>query len=88
MFPHHRICVVYHNLNYDTYYYKFVSGTYSKYNVGDINSYNHEIILVIDRNEVQPIIEKHYFSIIHMVLTPIIKFLKLILKFLQKINTN
>lgn len=41
--------VVWHNLNYDSYYYKIIKGYYGVYEVGYINQYNHEIVLVIDK---------------------------------------
>ena len=83
-----RSLVIWHNLNYDTYYYKFTSMTYHKYCIGDKNQYNHEVILVLDSDEVQPIVERHYFSIKNMVLTPVIKLLKFITVLLQKINNR
>lgn len=40
--------VVYHNLNKDTYYFKYVKFNYYDYKVGLINQYNHEVICVIN----------------------------------------
>ena len=31
-----------------TYYYKFIKGHYKYKNVGDVNQYNHSLILIID----------------------------------------
>jgi hypothetical protein len=72
---------VWHNLNNDTYYYKVNSGTYKNYKVGDKNSYNHELVLIVENEVLKPVIEKKYVSIRKMVLTPIIVFL-------QKINKD
>ena len=80
-----RTLVIWHNLNRDTYYYKFISGTYKKYSIGDKNQYNHEVILIINSDEVQPIVERHYFSVKKLVFSPIIWILKKITGFLQKI---
>ncbi len=41
-----KYIIVWHNLNYDTYYYKIVK--FCNYKVGHINKYNHEIIMIID----------------------------------------
>ena len=81
-----RTLIIWHNLNYDTYYYKFINGTYRSYSVGDKNQYNHEVILVIEGKEVQPIIERHYFSIRKLVFSPIIWLLNKLTGFLQKIT--
>lgn len=67
---------VWHNLNNDTYYYKVNSGTYKKYVIGDKNSYNHELVLIVENEVLKPVIEKKYVSIRKMVLTPIIAFLQ------------
>lgn len=40
--------IIWHNLNKDTYYYRIVKGFYRNYEVGFINQYNHQIILIID----------------------------------------
>ena len=74
-----RKLILWHNLNKDTYYHKFVEGTYTKYYVGMKNQYNHVVVDVIEHSDFQPVIEKKYVSIRKMVLTPIIAFL-------QKIN--
>ena len=34
--------------NNDNYYFRFVNGFYCKYEVGYVNQYNHEVILIID----------------------------------------
>ena len=40
--------IIWHNLNNNTYYYKYVKGMYYNYKIGLINQYNHEVILIID----------------------------------------
>lgn len=40
--------VVWHNQNNDTFYCKFVTGIYAKYEVGYVNQYNHKIVFVKD----------------------------------------
>lgn len=40
--------IVWHNLNKDTYYFKFVKHSYYDYKIGLINQYNHEVILIIN----------------------------------------
>ena len=40
--------IIWHNLNNDTYYFKYVKGMYYDYKIGLINQYNHEVILIID----------------------------------------
>lgn len=72
---------VWHNLNNDTYYYRVTSGTYKDYKVGDKNSYNHEVVLIVENEVLHPVIVKKYVSIRKMVLTPLIAFL-------QKINKD
>lgn len=32
----------------NTYYYRYVKGTYKKYFVGYYNQYNHEVVLIIE----------------------------------------
>jgi hypothetical protein len=55
--------IVYHNLNDNTYYYKLVRGRYTKYYVGYINQYNHEIVLLIpDLKKVEFLKENHYWE--------------------------
>lgn len=39
--------IVWHNVQYDTYYYKIVKGYYADYFPGYKNQYNHVVILVI-----------------------------------------
>ncbi len=77
-----RKLIVWHNLNKDTYYYKFITGCYTNYNIGYKNQYNHEIILIVSNPELQPI--KEYVSLRRVLLTPIVNFLKFLLKFLDK----
>ncbi len=67
---------VWHNLNNDTYYYKINSGTYKRYEIGDKNQYNHELVLIVENEILEPVIIKKYVSIRRMVLTPIIGFLQ------------
>ena len=79
-----RTLVVWHNLNNDTYYYKFINTLNSKYTVGYINCYNHKIILIIESSILQP--TKNYVSLRYCLLTPIIYWLNKLLKFLEKIR--
>ena len=67
-----RIIVVWYNPHKKTYYYRFVSGFYAKYEVGYKNQYDHEVILVIDLNQ------KYYLkdSLLKRVLTKLISFLQ------------
>lgn len=67
---------IWHNLNKDTYYYKINDGTYKNYKIGDYNSYNHQLVLIIENEVLEPVIVKNYVSIRKMVLTPIIEFLQ------------
>lgn len=71
-----RLIIVWHNLNYDTYYYKIVKGFYSSYNIGYVNKYNHKIILVIP---ISNLIYKYKVS-------PLRKVLRKFISFLQKIE--
>lgn len=77
-----RTLVIWHNLNKDTYYYKFYR--ICNYIEGDRNQYNHQVILILNGKEVQPIIEK--VSLRKTLLTPVIRFLKFITEFLENIN--
>lgn len=43
-----RLLVIWFNKNKNSYYYKFVSGFYCKYEVGYVNQYDHEVIMIID----------------------------------------
>ncbi len=77
-----RKLIVWHNLNKDTYYYKFITGCYTNYFIGYKNQYNHEIILIVESPYLQPI--KEYVSLKRVLLTPIVKFLKFLLRFLDR----
>lgn len=39
---------IWYNLNNDTYYHKINYGSYRKWKVGDINSYNHQLIYIVN----------------------------------------
>lgn len=67
---------VWHNLKTDTYYYRVNSGGYKNYKVGDKNSYEHELVLIVENEVLKPVIVKNYISVRKMVLTPIIAFLQ------------
>lgn len=43
-----KYIIVWLNRNKNEYYYKRVKGTYMKYEIGYVNQYNHEVILVIN----------------------------------------
>lgn len=68
-----RLIVVWHNLNYDTYYYKFVKGYYSNYKIDFVNKYNHRIILVIP---IANLVFKYKVSPIKRVIRRLIFFLQ------------
>lgn len=63
--------------NSHTYYYKIVRGFYADYYVGYKNSYNHEVILIIDV----------YRDLVHKEKL-LKKVLKKLISFLQKINSK
>lgn len=71
-----RTLIVWHNLNDNSYYYRFVSSVKSSYYVGFINGYNHKIILIIKNKEVQPIVIKNIISIRKAIAQPLIRFLE------------
>lgn len=71
-----RTLIVWHNLNENSYYYRFVSSVNSSYYVGFINGYNHQIILMINSKEIQPIVIKKYISIRKAIAQPLIRFLE------------
>ena len=81
-----RKLLVWHNLNKDTFYYKFSYEKYKKYDVGFINQYNHKLILKLENEELQPI--KYKVSLSFGLLTLIIFLLKKFLKFLEYIKNN
>ena len=66
---------VWHNLNNDTYYYKFNAGTYKNWKIGEVNQYNHQLVLIIANSVFQPDIV-YKTSIRKKVLTKIISFLQ------------
>lgn len=43
--------IIWHNLNNDTYYFKFIKGSYYNYTIGLKNQYNHEVILIINLSD-------------------------------------
>lgn len=79
-----RTLVVWHNLNKDTYYYRFINYIPDEYVVNFINSYNHKIVLIISSPELQPI--KDYVSLRYLLLTPLIYWLNRLVRFLEKHN--
>lgn len=40
--------IVWHKPRDDSYYYRIVNGTYANYSIGFKNSYDHEVVLIID----------------------------------------
>lgn len=40
--------LVYHNLTKNTYYYKEVRFSFCRHEVGEVNSYNHKLVLIIN----------------------------------------
>lgn len=71
-----RTLIVWRNLNDNSYYYRFVSIVNSSYVIGYVNGYNHQIILMINSQEIQPIIIKKYISIRKAIAQPLIRFLE------------
>jgi len=69
----YRYIVVWYNKNKEDYYYKKVKGTYAKYEKGYINQYNHEVILVID---IQELYIKKRINIKSKVVNRLIRLLK------------
>lgn len=47
----YQYIVIWYNKKKQEYYYRKVRGTYMNYEIGYINQYNHEVILVIDVND-------------------------------------
>lgn len=43
-----KYITVYHNINYDTYYYKIINTC--NYEVGYVNKFNHRLVLIFDIN--------------------------------------
>ena len=68
--------IVWFNPNSHTYYYRLVRGYYAKYEVGYKNSYDHEVILIIDIY--RDLVHKEKLS--KRVLKKMISFLQNILK--------
>lgn len=44
----YRYITIWFNRNKNQYYYKKVKGTYMQYEIGYVNQYNHELLLLID----------------------------------------
>ena len=75
-----RTLIIWYNRNKDCYYYKFVSIKRREYKVGYVNQYNHEIILMINSHEVQPVIIKKQISIRKSICELLIRFLEWVSK--------
>ena len=75
--------VVWHNLNKNTFYVKAVHGYYCKYEVGYINQYNHKIVYIYDIHYSS----RQKKSLVELSLSPVIAFLKLITRLLEKITS-
>ena len=63
--------IVWYNPNKEVYYYRVVKCNYVEYTVGFKNSYNHEIVLVIDDFFVQ----HNHYSLKKRLIKKIIRFL-------------
>lgn len=74
-----KYITVYHNLNYDTYYYKIIN--FCNYEVGYVNQFNHQLILIIDINY---ICKTCYYRNIHYSKKK--KVLRKVISFLQNIE--
>lgn len=59
----------------DTYYFRDVKGFYTNYQIGYLNQYNHEVILIIE-NSVSP-----HYSMGQ-------KFIKFLIRFLRKFENE
>lgn len=70
------LCVIWHNHNTNSYYYRIVKGSYVKYYVGYFNQYNHEVVLLI------PLI----YTVYRKKQPFLKKVLKRLISFLQNIN--
>ena len=68
--------IVWFNPNSHTYYYRLVRGYYAKYEIGYKNSYDHEVILIIDIY--RDLVHKEKITV--RVLKKLISFLQNILK--------
>lgn len=69
-----RLLVVWHNLNYDTYYYKTIKSYAQYYYIGYINQYNHQLILIIPISTIIP--KSLHVSPVRVVLRKFISFLQ------------
>lgn len=67
--------VVWHNPKKDMLFYKLVNCSYRDYKVGDLNSYGHKVVLVIDK-----------VYVIRKKMSLRKKVLSRFIRFLQKIN--
>lgn len=70
--------VIWHNPNRNTYYYKIIKGSYKTYDVGFVNQYNHEVIMVINITDICSSCywNKRRFLFFHKVLRKFISFLQ------------
>lgn len=75
---------VWHKLNDDSYYYKVNSGLYKDWEIGDINQYDHQLVLIIENEILEPIIISNYVPLRKKVLTKLISFLQKINKWKEK----
>lgn len=72
--------IIWYNPNKKTYYYRFVYGLYYDYKPGLKNSYNHEVILVINLSTICDSCYYSTHSFLKRVLKKFISFLQYILK--------
>ena len=79
-----RSLIVWHNLNDDTYYYKFIKFLHDYHKIGFINQYNHEIVLILYSNEFTPVYYR--VSLLKSLLNVLIYFLNLLIRFLEYIK--
>lgn len=52
LFLKYQFIVIWYKPNKNEYYFKKVKGYYEKYKVGQLNSYGHQVILVISLRDV------------------------------------
>lgn len=76
--------IVWHNLNKNTFYVKAVHGYYCKYELGYINQYNHKIVYIYDIHSYSIRQKK---SLLELSLSPIVAFLKLLTRLLEKLTS-
>lgn len=78
--------VVWHNLNNNTFYVKAIHGHYRNYTIGYINQYNHKVVYIYDIRSYS-IRQKQKKSLLELSLSPLVAFLKLLTRLLEKLTS-